>query len=87
MFVEIFKDNSDVAQGQTGFVVYLHHRGRKDPRAVHGDGWRLPEPRETQQDRKAKCPINSGNWYKLCRRTIQSPFLFYCPPSLTHASD
>lgn len=49
MFAEIFKDNSDVAQGQAGVVVYLHHRSRNDPRAVHDDGWRLPEPRENNK--------------------------------------
>lgn len=78
---EIFRDTGEAVRGRAGVVVYLH------PCAVHADGRRLPGPRKTQRGRKEKFPINSGNWYKLCHHTIQSPFLFYRLPCLTHASD
>lgn len=79
MLVEIFRDSTEVALGRDRVVVYLYRCGRKDPRAVQDDGRRLPGPRETRQGREEKFPINSGNWYKLCSHTIQSPFLFYWP--------
>lgn len=78
---EIFRDTGEAVRCRAGVVVYLH------PCAVRDDGRRLPGPRKTQRGRKEKFPINSGNWYKLCHHTIQSPFLFYPLPCLTHASD
>lgn len=87
MFAEIFRDTTAVALGQDRAVVHLYRCGHRDPRVIHVGGRWLPGPRETRQGREKKFPINSGNWYKLCCHTIQSPFLFYWPPSLTHVCD
>lgn len=79
------RDSRGAASGQSGVVVYLRLCDHRDPLAIHEDS--PLEPGETRQGRKERFPINSGNWYKQRHHTIQSPFLFYWPPCLTHATD
>lgn len=67
------------------YLVYFHRRGCRDPTSstTAVRGCRRP----WKHGRKKKFPINSGNWYKLCCFTIQSPLLLYWRPTPTHTSD